>query len=199
MTEREDEVTRLARPRRGHFDLGTGYHGDLWLDLDALFLRPALVRPHARWLAGRLADHRIDAVCGPLAGGAFLAQTVADLMRVAFLPAYPASAAGPRETAGYRLARTARDLVGGWRVGIVDDAVNAGTATRACFEHLRDLGAVPVAAGALLALGQASAMVAATMSLPFYTVATAASRVWPAGDCELCADGVPLTVPSSGG
>jgi hypothetical protein len=35
----------LARPQRGHFDLGTGYHGDVWLDLDALFLRPALLEP----------------------------------------------------------------------------------------------------------------------------------------------------------
>ena len=35
------EVVQLVRPRAGHFDLGTGYHGDLWLDLDALFLRPA--------------------------------------------------------------------------------------------------------------------------------------------------------------
>jgi orotate phosphoribosyltransferase len=199
MTEHDDQVLRLARPRRGHFDLGTGYHGDLWLDLDALFLRPALVRPHARWLAGRLADHRIDAVCGPLAGGAFLAQTVADAMGVSFLPAYPAPPAQPGETTGYRLARTARDLVGGWRVAIVDDAVNAGTATRACFGHLRDLGAVPVAVGALLALGRAGAMVADTMSLPFYTVATEASRVWPAAGCELCARGTLLTISFSDG
>ncbi len=199
MTEYEGEVARLARPRRGHFDLGTGYHGDLWLDLDALFLRPALVRPHARWLAERLEDHGIDAVCGPLAGGAFLAQAVADLMDVAFLPAYPARAAGPGDTTGFGLAGSAREVVGGWRVAIVDDAVNAGTATRACFRHLSDLGAAPVAVGALLALGRAEAMVAATMSLPFYAVATAASRVWPARDCELCADGATLTVLSSGG
>jgi hypothetical protein len=30
----------LAGPRGGHFDLGTGFHGDLWLDLDGLFSRP---------------------------------------------------------------------------------------------------------------------------------------------------------------
>ena len=33
-------MIKFARPRTGHFDLGTGYHGDVWLDLDALFLRP---------------------------------------------------------------------------------------------------------------------------------------------------------------
>src|ERR1700730_19112522 len=63
------ELVQLARPRTGHFDLGTGYHGDLWLDLDALFLRPSLLRPHVDWLAERLSEHAPDAVCGPLEGG----------------------------------------------------------------------------------------------------------------------------------
>ena len=67
-------MVQLARPRSGHFDLGTGYHGDLWLDLDALLLRPSLLRAPVRWLAARLQEHSVDAVCGPLEGGAFLAQ-----------------------------------------------------------------------------------------------------------------------------
>ena len=71
------EVVQLARPRSGHFDLGTGYHGDLWLDLDALLLRPPLLRAHVRWLAERLREHSVDAVCGPLEGGAFLASSAA--------------------------------------------------------------------------------------------------------------------------
>ena len=82
------EVAQLARPRRGHFDLGTGFHGDLWLDLDALFLRPVLLKPHIRSLADRLRGHHADAVCGPLEGGAFLAHALADLLGTAFLPAY---------------------------------------------------------------------------------------------------------------
>jgi orotate phosphoribosyltransferase len=71
------ELVQLARPRTGHFDLGTGYHGDLWLDLDALFLSPARLRPYVDWLAERLREHAPDAVCGPLEGGAFLAYAVA--------------------------------------------------------------------------------------------------------------------------
>jgi orotate phosphoribosyltransferase len=55
------EVVQLVRPRAGHFDLGTGYHGDLWLDLDALFLRPARLRPYVDWLAERLRGHGVDA------------------------------------------------------------------------------------------------------------------------------------------
>jgi len=181
-------VVRLARPRRGHLDLGTGYHGDLWLDLDALFLRPSRLRPYVEWLAERLREHSPDAVCGPLEGGAFLAYAVADLLRVTFLPGYRS----PGQATGYHLPSVPGGI-GGWRVAVVDDAVNAGTAVAACLRELRAQGAVPVAVAALLALGEASAMVPASLGVPFYPAGTMPSRAWPAPECPLCADGVPVT------
>jgi orotate phosphoribosyltransferase len=186
-------VVQLARPRPGHFDLGTGYHGDIWLDLDALLLRPSRLRPHVRWLAERLSEHSVDAVCGPLEGGAFLAYAVADLLEVAFLAGYR-SPSGQR---GYRLPPV-RGGIGGWRVAVVDDAVNVGTAVAACLEEVRGLGAVPVAVAALLGLGQASAIVPARMGVPFYPAGTIPSRAWPAPECPMCADGVPFTDPATG-
>lgn len=182
-------VARLAQPRRGHFDLGTGFHGDLWLDLDALFLRPARLRPYVQWLSARLDAHQIDAVCGPLEGGAFLALAVADVLDTAFVPA--GRTPGPGR-AGYRLPPGLDRRVAGGRVAIVDDAINAGTAVSACFRLLRDSGAVPVAAGALLALGQGAATIEATMSVPCYAAAAIPSQVWPATDCPLCVTGIPL-------
>jgi orotate phosphoribosyltransferase len=198
------EVVRLARPRSGHFDLGTGYHGDVWLDLDALLLRPALLRPYVRWLAGRLSEHSADAVCGPLEGGAFLAYAVADLLGVAFLPGYRSPAARPGEVTGHLPQVTGYRLppvpggIGGWRVAVVDDAVNVGTAVAACLGEIRDRGAVPVAVAALLSLGQASATVPARMRVPFYAAGTIPGQAWPAGECPLCESGVPLTDPSAG-
>jgi orotate phosphoribosyltransferase len=191
-------VTQLALPQRGHFDLGTGYHGDVWLDLDALFLRPALLRPHVRWLADRLSEHQVDAVCGPMEGGAFLAQAIADRLETAFLPAYRAAARRATEELAYRLPHVPGG-VGGWRVAIADDAVNAGTAVQACSRQVRDCGAVPVAVAALLSLGPASVTMAARLSLPFYAAETMQSQAWAAGHCPLCASGTPLTDLSSPG
>jgi orotate phosphoribosyltransferase len=182
------EVVRLARPRRGHFDLGTGYHGDVWLDLDALFLHPSLLRPYVEWLAERLREHSPDAVCGPLEGGAFLAYAVADRLGVAFLAGYRS----PGQATGYDLPLVPGGI-GGWRVAVVDDAVNAGTAVAACLRELQARGAVPVAVAALLALGEASAMVLASLGVPFYPAGTMPSRAWPAPECPLCAGGVPVT------
>ena len=181
-------MVQLVRPRTGHFDLGTGYHGDVWLDLDALFLRPARLRPYVEWLADRLRQHSPDAVCGPLEGGAFLAYAVADLLEVAFLAGYRA----PGQAPGYHLPPVPGGI-GGWRVAVVDDAVNAGTAVAACLRELQAQGAVPVAVAALLALGEANAMVPARLGVPFYPAGTIPSRAWPARECPLCADGIPVT------
>jgi orotate phosphoribosyltransferase len=182
-------LTGLARPRRGHFDLGTGFHGDLWLDLDALFLRPALLSPWIRELAGRLRGHRVDAVCGPMEGGAFVALAIAGILGTAFLPAYRAGGAEP----GYRLAGIPGGI-SGWRVAIADDAVNAGTAVRACAGLLTGGGAVPVAVAALLAVGPASA---AVPDAPFYAAAAIDSQAWRNDECPLCARGAPLTGPGA--
>jgi orotate phosphoribosyltransferase len=83
--------------------------------------------------------------------------------------------------------------IGGWRAGVVDDAVNAGTAVAACLEELRGQGAVPVAVAAVIALGEASTMVPVRLGVPFYAAGTMPSRAWPAQECPLCADGVPVT------
>src|ERR1700691_1244599 len=107
--EVESRLIELASPRYGHFDLGTGYHGDVWLELDRLFLPPALLRPQVRVLADRLREHRVDAVCGPMDGGVFLAYALAELLGVAFLPAYRAPASAARSGAGCRCGPA-----GGW-------------------------------------------------------------------------------------
>ena len=169
-------------------DLGTGYHGDLWLDLDALLRRPACLHQPVRWMADRLREHAVDAVCGPVEGGAFLAYAAADLLTAAFLPGYRT----PGETAGYHLGPVPGGI-GGWRVGIVDDAVNAGTAVAACAAAIRARDAVPVAVTSLLALGDASAAIPARLGVPFYPAATLPSRTWPAARCELCATAIPLS------
>ena len=176
-------VSELACPRRGHFDLGTGYHGDLWLDLDGLFLFPDRLRPDVQRLADRLGRYRPGAVCGPLplAGGAFLALMIAGMLGAAFLPAYPGP--GTSQPPGaYSLAPI---------------ALHAGTAVRASCQELRDAGAAPVAVAALLAIGRASTVVTDTLGLPFHVGTTMPSQVWPAAGCPLCQNGTPLDQPAA--
>ena len=49
----EEKLLELLSVRRGHFVLESGHHGNLWLDLDSLFLRPAGCCPsRATWRGG---------------------------------------------------------------------------------------------------------------------------------------------------
>ena len=59
----QEELLSLLAARKGHFRLESGHHGDLWLDLELLCLRPQRIRPFAVELAKRLPA--VDAVCGP--------------------------------------------------------------------------------------------------------------------------------------
>src|SRR5262247_1118519 len=87
------DVVSALPSRRGHFVLESGYHTDVWITLDALFVDPAAIAPHVEALAAQLRDHAPTAVCGPLFGGAFLAQALATRLGVKFFVVEPAPAA----------------------------------------------------------------------------------------------------------
>ena len=74
----------LISARRGHFQLESGHHSELWFDLDALFAAPRRIEPFVNQLAESLRRYNVAAVCGPLLGGAFLAQLVAHALEVQF-------------------------------------------------------------------------------------------------------------------
>lgn len=189
------ELIQALTARRGHFRLESGHHGDLWLDLDAFLLRPATVRPFAVELARRLAAHGIDAVCGPLTGGAFVAQTVAAELGIAFLHAERiATGRAGLFPVDYRLPEPLRRHAAGARVAVVDDAVNAGSALRATVADLEACGAEVVALGALLTLGGAAWSDAAGRFLPLERIGHLESGLWAPDGCPLCAAGMGLGV-----
>jgi orotate phosphoribosyltransferase len=115
----------LTSPRHGHFRLESGHHSNLWLDLEGLFVRPAPVRPFVTRLARALRPHRVAGVCGPLVGGAFLAQMVATALKAEFFfteRVMPGEGDGLYQ-AQYHLPRAARSQVRDKRLAIVDDAM----------------------------------------------------------------------------
>ncbi len=193
------ELLRLMAARRGHFSLESGHHGELWLDVDRLFVRPERLRPHVEALGDRLASYGVDAVCGPLTGGAFLAQMVADRLGVDFVYAarvendsakglYPVEYPIPAELA---------EFVRGRRVAVVNDVINAGSAVRGAFASLRGLQSHPIVLASLLVLGSAASQLAAREAVPFVALAEVENRIWTPDDCPYCGANVPLTTPVS--
>jgi orotate phosphoribosyltransferase len=180
--------------RRGHFLLESGHHGELWLDLDALFARPARVAPFIAALGRQLSAVGAGVVCGPLVGGAFVAQAIAGQLAVecAWTERVPGSPDGGLYAARYRVPDALRERVHGRTVAIVDDVINAGSATRATLADLRACGARVLAIGALLVLGSRAAELAAAEGLALERVAALDNPLWAPDECPLCAAGVPL-------
>jgi uncharacterized protein (DUF849 family)/adenine/guanine phosphoribosyltransferase-like PRPP-binding protein len=170
-------VLAAVGARRGHFVYESGHHGDLWLDLDSLFLQPRRTDRFAAALAERLAPLELDAVCGPLVGGALLAQAVAGHLGVELLYA---------EQPGYTIPEAVRGHAAGRTFAIVDDVVNAGSATRATYAALLDAGARPVAVAALLTLGTAVPRFAQEHGLRLESLAGLPHRLWEPGECPGC-------------
>jgi orotate phosphoribosyltransferase len=192
------ELQRLFTGRKVHFRLESGHHGDLWLDLALLCLRPAEVRPIAAELTQRIAKQNVEAVCGPLNEGAFVALMVASELNAEFSYAEPL----PPQTDAlfpvkYRIPPALRGQVRGKRVAIINDVINAGSAVRGTFHDLKECGAEPVAIGALLVLGSSARNFATENSVALESVVALPSALWTPAECPLCATGIPLDNPAA--
>jgi orotate phosphoribosyltransferase len=185
-------LLELVGSRRGHFELESGHHGELWLDLDGLFLKPAKLTPFIDELGARLDACRPDGICGPALGGALIAMSIAEQLDTDFFVAERVAVSpGTAQlfTAHYAVADAVRGHLEGRRIAVVDDVVNAGSATRATVADMRDAGAHVVAIGALLVLGDAAERYARAQAIELTAVATLPNRLWEPDDCPMCIAG----------
>lgn len=187
------DVLGAVGASRGHFRYESGHHGNLWLDLDAAFVDARRARGWAAQLARRAAECRPDVVCGPLVGGALVAQTTAAELGADFV--FAERSVAPDGAVRYRVPGTLRGRVRGRRVLLVDDAVNAGSALLGTLADLLECGAEPAGFAALLTLGGAAARTAAEHGVPLFALASVERGMWIARECPLCAAGVPLVDP----
>lgn len=184
----------LTSGRRGHFQLESGHHSELWLDLDALFADSKRIGPFVTQLTELLRKYDAAVVCGPLLGGAFLAQLVAQALAVDFCftkRVLPAHAEG-LFSARYRLAPATAAQVRGKRVAIVDDVMSAGSALRGTYTELLEHQATTIVAGALLVLGETGAAFFARQQVTVEAVTHQGYSLWLPSECPHCIAGTPL-------
>jgi orotate phosphoribosyltransferase len=189
-----DELFALMTARRGHFRLESGHHGELWLDVDQMFRRPVQLRPFVAALAQKVAEYGVDVVCGPLTGGAFVAQRVAEQLDAEFVYAdrLPPCDGDGLFSVEYRIPPSLVDIVRGKRIAVVNDVINAGSAVRGALAELRRFNARPTALGALVVLGDLGGALAAAHDVPLVSLAQSPNQIWLPADCPLCATGVRL-------
>jgi len=195
MTDIGHEFLSAVHSRTGHFRTESGYHTDWWMDLETLCRRPSAIRPFAQALAMRLQPYRVDAVCGPLNEGAFVAMLVAEALDCDFTYAerHLEAGAGGLFPVRYTLPAPLRRVVAGRRVAIINDVVSAGSAVRGTFTDVTAAGGRVVAIAALLVLGHHCDAWAAEQPVPVETLARNDYRLWHPDRCPLCHQRVPLT------
>jgi orotate phosphoribosyltransferase len=184
----------LVSGRSGHFRLESGHHSALWLDLDPLFSSAKRIDPFVTDLVTAISPYNVEAICGPLVGGAFLAQLVAQELGVefAFTERVIASFGSGLYPASYQLPAAFLSKLSGKRVAIVDDVMSAGSAMRGTYEALGSCDALPIVAGALLILGSTGADFFAERDIPVVAFARDKYDLWLPVSCPLCTAGMPL-------
>lgn len=195
-TPMTDELTAFPT-RTGHFLLESGMHSDTWSDLEGLFVEHAAIAPAVSLLAERLRVHEVQGVCGPLVGGAFLAQLLAQELGLDFYHGEPGNSGASQGlfTATYLIPASQAQRARRQRIAVVDDAISAGSSARACTDALEKAGARVVVVGALVAFGETAINHFAARRIPVVALARKAYHLWPPSECPLCADGVALTDP----
>jgi orotate phosphoribosyltransferase len=173
-----------------HFVYISGDHGSGWIDKDAIYPHTERIEQLSRRLAQLVRDLRLDVVCGPATGGLIIAEWVGHELRIlATFTEHDTPRAG--ELRGRFVLRRGYDhLVAGKRVLVVDDIVNTGHSIRQTIEAVRGAGGTVVAAGTLVNRGNVGAKEIGVENLVYlleYKI-----PAWPAANCPLCRDGVPV-------
>jgi len=176
-----------------HFVYISGDHGSGWIAKDVIFVDPQRSRRLGQLLAHAVADVGAEIVCGPATGGLIVAQWTAYELK---LPAVFAEHNPPRTKTELRgrfgLHRHYDELVGGKRVLVVDDVVNTGLSIKQTIEAVREHGGNVVAAAALVHRGNVDAE---HLGVDRYTYLLEEDIPgWPAADCPLCKQDVPVNV-----
>ncbi len=184
----------LINGRRGHFLYESGYHSDLWFDLETLCSRPSVIRPLVVELSQVVVEWKPQVICGPLIEGGFFALLTAMDLGLSFV--YALRTDGPSDSrmfpVSYELPAVLNHAVAGKRVAVLNDVISAGSAVRGTLQNLKKCGADIVGIATLALLGDSFLHFAEQEAIPLKALFRMANNMWEPEACPLCVAKVPL-------
>jgi len=176
----------------GHFLLSSGRHSDRYFQCARLLQYPDKATEALAPLVARLRQDlaagtvNFDAIVGPAMGGIIVAW---ELGRQLGLPAFFTE----RDDTGAMALRRGFTVRPGQRVLIAEDVVTTGKSSAESAAVLAALGAEVVTLACIVDRRAENVPV----SWPLYAAVRVAVTTWEAGNCPLCARGVPAVKPGS--
>ena len=187
MTEREtlDLYEGTGALLRGHFQLTSGLHSDVYLQSALVLQHPAHAARLGEALAASFRDDRIQTVLAPAIGGILVSHEVARALgtRALFTE---------REGGAMRLRR-GFSLTPGERCLVVEDVMTTGGSIREV------VGCVEAAGGAVVGVGALIDRSGGTAPFPVkrVSIATVKAETWKPEECPLCRSGGRAVKPGS--
>jgi len=184
------ELQKLLRQtgalREGHFQLSSGLHSPQYLQCARLLEDPARAAALGGALAGHFGPMQLDLVAGPALGAVIIGHEVARAAATRFIFT-------ERNSSGEARLRRGFSVIPGERTLVVEDVITTGGSTREVIELLRAQGAEVRGVAAIIDRSGGRA----EFDVPLVSLLQVSVPAWPADQCELCRQGVPIDKPGS--
>lgn len=169
----------------GHFQLTSGKHSNMYIEKIRLLQNPVATERICQMLAELLENYDFDTVVGPAFGGIVLAFEVAKIIGSNFI--------FTQRKEDQMIIRKGFDLAQVKKAVIVEDILTTGGSVKEVIACLRSQQIEVVAVAAIVDRGGGRV----DFGCPFLKLLELDIPAWEAGACELCQEGVPLSVPGS--
>ncbi len=165
---------------QGHYARTSGRHSDTYVQCALLFDQPQVGARVAAALAERCRPLGAQVVLSAAVGGILLGYEVARTLGLPFIYC--------ERRDGAMTLRRGFTLAPGTPVLLIEDEVMTGTSVREMTEIVRALGGQPVGIGCLVDKSGGRLR----LDAPFEALLTVPVTHYPAGNCPLCQQGLPL-------
>jgi orotate phosphoribosyltransferase len=165
----------------GHFRLTSGRHSGVYIEKFRIMENPAATTALCGMIAERFRGAGVRTVLGPAMGGVILAFETARLLAAREVFAEKDEAGRLHFGRGFEVTR-------GEPVLVVDDVLTTGGSVKQLLSLLAEAGAR--VAGVAFLIDRTGGGV--DFGVPFYACHTMDIESYPAGDCPLCRQGLPL-------
>jgi orotate phosphoribosyltransferase len=171
---------------RGHFELTSGRHSDLFFQKFRVLEHPRLAQRFGESIAEAFGRH-FDVVASPAVGAVVLGFATALAADARFVFA---------EREGEKLKfRRGFELSPRERTLIVEDVITTGGSAYEVVDLVRAAGAEPIGVGVLIDRGDPARPT--SFGVPVQSLLKLETTSWSPEECPLCLEGRPLEVPGS--